>query len=129
MYYFTYEIATGRITQAQDFAFAQVETGSSVVETTVWPDLARQRYSQQRGIYTRDDHDQYQHNLSLAGIRQRRNRRLAESDWTQMPDVPLSAEQKSAWQTHRQALRDITATLPDMMPENYQPSWPIPPSD
>jgi hypothetical protein len=34
---------------------------------------------------------------------------LAESDWTQLPDVPLSAEQKTAWATYRQQLRDITA--------------------
>lgn len=31
---------------------------------------------------------------------------LQESDWTQLPDVPL--ETKQAWATYRQALRDIT---------------------
>lgn len=37
-----------------------------------------------------------------------RNTLLAESDWTQLPDVPLGAEQKSAWAAYRQQLRDIT---------------------
>lgn len=38
--------------------------------------------------------------------RAKRDRMLAASDWTQLPDVPLVA--KDAWATYRQALRDIT---------------------
>ena len=34
---------------------------------------------------------------------------LYQSDWTQLPDAPLTAEQKAAWSVYRQALRDITA--------------------
>jgi hypothetical protein len=40
-------------------------------------------------------------------IRYERNTLLSKSDWTQYPDSPLSAEQKTAWVTYRQALRDI----------------------
>ena len=40
-------------------------------------------------------------------VRQERNRRLAASDWTQLPDVPM--ETKSAWAAYRQALRDVTS--------------------
>jgi hypothetical protein len=40
---------------------------------------------------------------------------LIASDWTQLPDAPLSATQKTAWATYRQALRD----LPD------QEAWPL----
>ena len=40
-------------------------------------------------------------------IRAERNRLLAESDWTQGGDSPLSDEQKSAWAAYRQALRDV----------------------
>jgi hypothetical protein len=36
-----------------------------------------------------------------------RNRRLAESDWTQMPDSPLDDATKAAWATYRQELRDL----------------------
>lgn len=36
-----------------------------------------------------------------------RNRLLASSDWTQLPDVPQAV--KDAWASYRQALRDVTA--------------------
>lgn len=53
-------------------------------------------------------------------VRQERNRRLAASDWTQLPDVPL--ETKSAWTAYRQALRDITE-----QPDPFNIAWPTPP--
>jgi hypothetical protein len=37
-------------------------------------------------------------------IRQWRDRELAASDWTQLPDAPVD---KAAWATYRQALRDL----------------------
>jgi hypothetical protein len=36
----------------------------------------------------------------------KRNQLLMESDWTQLPDVPLT--NKDQWATYRQQLRDIT---------------------
>ena len=36
-----------------------------------------------------------------------RNIFLANSDWTQMIDSPLSDSKKTEWQTYRQALRDM----------------------
>ena len=44
-------------------------------------------------------------------VRQERDRRLAESDWTQTIDSPLSDEKKTEWQTYRQELRDIISTI------------------
>lgn len=41
--------------------------------------------------------------------RAKRNQLLADSDWTQMNDSPLTNELKTAWATYRQSLRDITA--------------------
>ena len=38
-------------------------------------------------------------------IRSERNRKLSESDWTQLTDSPVN---KTTWATYRQALRDIT---------------------
>lgn len=40
-----------------------------------------------------------------AGVRDERNRLLAECDWTQVPDATAD---KQAWLAYRQALRDIT---------------------
>ena len=46
----------------------------------------------------------------LFELRMERDRLLAESDWTQMPDSPLTDSQKTSWATYRQALRDMTDT-------------------
>lgn len=40
-------------------------------------------------------------------MRHYRNRLLADSDWTQLPDAPVDRE---AWATYRQTLRDFPAT-------------------
>lgn len=42
-------------------------------------------------------------------IRFLRNRLLAESDWTQLPDSPFTTEKKAEWATYRQQLRDISS--------------------
>jgi len=44
-------------------------------------------------------------------VRQERDKRLAECDWTQNIDSPLSNEKKVEWQTYRQLLRDIIPTI------------------
>ena len=44
--------------------------------------------------------------MDLNEVRQVRNQKLAETDWTQSRDVTLSND--NAWATYRQALRDIT---------------------
>lgn len=44
-------------------------------------------------------------------VRDHRNSLLSECDWTQIPDVPLTDEQRKAWQEYRQALRDIPETF------------------
>jgi hypothetical protein len=41
-------------------------------------------------------------------VRDERGGRLNSSDWTQLPDSPLTEEQKNAWRQYRQELRDIT---------------------
>ena len=41
-------------------------------------------------------------------MRQIRNGLLAQSDWTQTNDNPLSIERKRKWGEYRQSLRDIT---------------------
>jgi len=43
---------------------------------------------------------------SLVELRAERNKKLAETDWTQSRDVTLTND--AAWQTYRQSLRDIT---------------------
>ena len=43
----------------------------------------------------------------LERMRIHRDRLLAESDWTQLPDAPVD---RQAWADYRQALRDFPAT-------------------
>lgn len=47
----------------------------------------------------------------LKQVKSQRNILLAESDWTQVSDSPLSASLKSKWAAYRQELRDITKQL------------------
>jgi len=44
-----------------------------------------------------------------ANVRTQRDKLLAETDWTQADDAPLSSEDKEFMRKYRQALRDITA--------------------
>lgn len=52
-----------------------------------------------------------------------RGQRLRATDWTQMPDAPLAALEKAAYQTYRQALRDLPS-LPGF-PDVPWPTLPI----
>jgi len=36
---------------------------------------------------------------------------LQNSDWTQLPDVQMTAEKRAEWATYRQALRDLSKTI------------------
>ena len=48
--------------------------------------------------------------IELIKLREYRNNLLEQSDWTVIPDSPLSDSKKAEWKTYRQALRDITKT-------------------
>lgn len=52
--------------------------------------------------------------------RRSRLARLAACDWTQVADAPTSDEQRAAWATYRQALRDVP--LQSGFPDNV--TWP-----
>ena len=48
-------------------------------------------------------------------LRGHRNMLLINSDWTVMPDSPLSDSKQTEWKTYRQSLRDITKTASPKM--------------
>lgn len=73
-------------------------------------------YVSENGVqreYTEEEYAQYAiDNQSVAAglpnlVRKQRDSLLAKCDWTQTVDSPLTAEQKTAWATYRQALRDL----------------------
>ena len=58
--------------------------------------------------------------------RETRNSLLAESDWTQMPDSPLTDAQKASWAIYRQSLRDLSDH--ENWPFLLNTDWPTKPS-
>lgn len=62
-------------------------------------------------------------------IRRERNKKLFFSDWTILPDSPLTAEQQTEAQTYRQALRDMIAGLDFSTVQSIDDvTWPTTPS-
>ena len=59
----------------------------------------------------------------ILSITRKRNSLLLSSDWTQLPNNPLTSEQQAAWADYRQQLRDITSQ--SGYPTNVV--WPIQP--
>lgn len=55
-----------------------------------------------------------------ASVREERDKRLKNSDWTQVADAPVD---QAAWATYRQALRDVPSQAD--FPLNIQ--WPTQP--
>ena len=47
--------------------------------------------------------------IDIIEIRQKRNILLSQTDWTQMPDSPLTEEEKQNYRIYRQSLRDLPA--------------------
>lgn len=58
-----------------------------------------------------------------ASARMERDGKLASCDWTQLSDVPLAPEAKTAWAVYRQALRDV----PQQVGFPTEITWPTPP--
>ena len=64
-----------------------------------------------------------EHIAAWSELRTARNLLLTECDWTQLSDAQLTSAQVTAWQTYRQALRDLPSTTLDPT----QPNWPTSP--
>jgi hypothetical protein len=57
-----------------------------------------------------------------AVVRTERNKLIANTDWTQLPDAPLTDAKAANWGSYRQALRDITTQS-----DPFNIEWPVPP--
>jgi hypothetical protein len=67
--------------------------------------------------------DESKSNPLWEDVRKQRDKLLQESDWTQLPDSPLSEAQKESWIDYRQDLRNI----PQDCPDTDHITWPIKP--
>lgn len=56
-------------------------------------------------------------------VRYERDELLKSSDWTQLPDVPLTEDQKAGWKSYRSQLRDVTD-----QPDPFNITWPSTPA-
>lgn len=60
-------------------------------------------------------------------VRQERDLRLRNCDWTQVADTALTDSKKAEWATYRQALRDVPAN--NTSASNFEGvTWPTEPS-
>ena len=64
---------------------------------------------------------QVHNDMQWSTIREERDSRIQQTDWTQNADVPNAT--KTKWQTYRQSLRDITTQS-----DPFNVTWPTPPS-
>ena len=84
---------------------------------------------EQNGTYTftlNNETVKARNRMLLEDMITERNKQLTASDWTQMPDSPITDEQKQLWQTYRQALRDFPNTYTGS-PNEWQVSVPTKP--
>ena len=81
----------------------------------------RYNYNQKKWLDTRTEEQKY--NDSSIPVLLKRDKLLYASDWTQIPNNPLTVEQQQAWAVYRQELRDITTQ--SGYPFNV--IWPTPP--
>jgi hypothetical protein len=77
-------------------------------------------------VVTRTDEEEAAHRAEIdaliaADVRRDRDRKLADTDWTQLADSSANA---TAWGTYRQALRDLPSA--EGFPHNV--TWPTEPS-
>jgi hypothetical protein len=87
-------------------------TDSQVIETRLWREYTADERAE---ILERDSRNARNH----------RNWLLKDSDWTQLPDCPLSSGKKSDWALYRQSLRDVTSQTG--FPQNIV--WPTIPAE
>lgn len=75
--------------------------------TRGWPTKSGDVWVETWNVTTASPEDAAERTKSKAAeVRYLRDRKLAESDWTQLADTPVNQE---AWATYRQSLRDITS--------------------
>ena len=91
--------------------------------------VARDMFADDAELGTKAEQEAaYQATLDAATAerhRTTRNKLLADSDWTQMNDSPLSNEDKTTWAVYRSELRNLTddAAWPNLSDED----WPVAP--
>lgn len=117
-----YDADTGQITATMEGTAQTAALNGSYIEGEYDAD----EYIVVDGVATRkaDAEIQAKREASaLIEMKIMRNEMLIGSDFTQIPDAPFTDEQRQAWATYRQALRD----LPDNITDPLNIVWPTKP--
>lgn len=85
----------------------------------IFVDNEEQTAAQQKAAYRQRIDDE-----AAKRVRNDRNKRLADCDWTQLPDAPFNVEAKSAWAFYRENLRMV----PDQANFPWDVVWPPQPN-
>ena len=99
----TYKTATGEITSCGSTNVALNDIATLTGESVIEGIYEAERYKIIDGSAVEQTIDWKK------SLRTQRNVLLAESDWTQMSDSPLTDSKKTEWATYRQTLRDLPA--------------------
>lgn len=119
-----YNISTGEIIQSgqcpdSDYLLQQVPENCSIIDL---PSDPSSQYIQNNQVFDKPNKPndfsvfdyvlkQWVQNSDLAEnyVKTNRNRLLYQSDWTQLPNSPLTTQKQQEWADYRQQLRDITS--------------------
>lgn len=63
----------------------------------------------------------------IANVRNTRNAKLRDSDWSDLPNCRLTDAKKIEWATYRDLLFDLPATLNESNIDNF--TWPVEPQE
>ena len=86
-----------------------IENRMHFIETNYWDGEWKTR-EPSPNIYSTWNGSSWEWDLEdlMIGVRNVRNTLLSKSDWTQMPDSPLSEDDKLDWQIYREELRSLS---------------------
>lgn len=118
----TYDLATSRIVCWSSLSKTP-PSGCAEIQTENYIDQLHWYYDAETDTFSGPT-DAEQYALDMQVLREKRNDLLAQSDWTQAIDSPLTDAQKQAWQTYRSTLR----SLPENTVDPGNPTWPQKPS-
>ena len=83
--------------------------GKKITEINVWGAFV-DCFPGNTETYISQDESNITDSQWLAMARLWRNALLNESDWSQVPDNPLTEEKRAEWRQYRQTLRELTDT-------------------
>lgn len=87
--------------------YETIDNGGEVLDKTVVQVLSDKVVETRVYRYKTDDEIAKETDDKKKHVRQDRNGRISQCDWTQLDDTPLDNVAKGKWANYRQALRDV----------------------